>query len=355
MVLWLGEASGVPKATVAKAKQSALSAKPSLPALSAAIRGIIPWKIIEDRLDRGGMHGHKSRARRGASKRTTGTRKLRALGHSPVQKAWRDDRQKANEIMKETFPRQRDFDLVLTQLSESIDQAKSVAPRAWAVTLFPDGFRLNVGQVEVLTAFHDEVRLLVQGANQSIDRKFLRKSPYKVSGDNYIFGGSTEQFRRYRHTLLAAHYDFIHAAGTTKSGNPRAGTPHRASHSSGLADLAKDLVPTIIEERRTIHWVESDELDNLGHGVQFLHDELQREKPEQLRSQYPVAFLEGFNWRGGGSATVRLLGSHPSFITADHWPEIIESVRKAVLAFLSNESEDNWQFRHGPVYVLANA
>jgi hypothetical protein len=277
------------------------------------------------------------------------------IGHSPVQKAWRDDRQKANEILKETFPRQPDFDLVLTQLSESIDQAKSVAPKAWAVTLFPNGFRLNVGQVEVLTAFHNEVRLLVQGANQSIDRKLLEECPYKVSGDNYIFSGSTEQFRRYRHTLLTAHHDFILAAGTTKTGKPRAGTPHRASHSSGLADLAKDLAPISVEKARTIHWVESDELDNLGHGVQFLHDELQREKPDELRSQYPVAFLEGFNWREGGSATVRLLGSRPSFITADHWPEIIESAREAVLAFLSNEGKVNWQFRHGQVYVLANA
>ena len=63
-------------------------------------------------------------------------------------------------------------------------------------------------------------------------------------------------------------------------------------------------------KKRRIHWVvESDELDNLGHDVQFLHDELQREKPAELRSKYPVAFLEGFNWREGSSATVRLLGS----------------------------------------------
>lgn len=51
MVLWLGEASGVPKASVAKAKQAALSSN-SLQAQSAAIRRIISWEMIETRLTR---------------------------------------------------------------------------------------------------------------------------------------------------------------------------------------------------------------------------------------------------------------------------------------------------------------
>jgi len=192
MVLWLAEASGAPRAKVAKAKQAALSAKPHLPTQSAAIRRIIPWEMIEVCLDKRGKYGGKSNTRSEASKKTARTLKLRA--------------------------------------------------------------------------------------------------------------------------------------------NEQAG------------------------KTRRIHWVvESDELDNLGHGVQFLHDKLQREKPDELRSQYPVAFLEGFNWRESISATVRLIGSRPTFITADQWPEIIESTREAVLAFLSNEGEVNWQFRHGPVYVLANA
>jgi hypothetical protein len=54
MVLWLVEASGIPRATVAKAKRVALSAKPTLPTLSAAIRRIIPWEMIEVRLDKRG-------------------------------------------------------------------------------------------------------------------------------------------------------------------------------------------------------------------------------------------------------------------------------------------------------------
>jgi len=50
MVLWLGEASGVSSGLVRKAEQAALHAKPSLSAQAAAIRRVIPWGLIEDRL-----------------------------------------------------------------------------------------------------------------------------------------------------------------------------------------------------------------------------------------------------------------------------------------------------------------
>ena len=104
------------------------------------------------------------------------------------------------------------------------------------------------------------------------------------------------------------------------------------------------------EETRTIHWVKSDELDSLGHGVQFLHDELSGQS-----DRTPVAFLEEYGWREGGPATVRLLGTRPSAITAAHWPEIIESARKAVHVFLSNEANFSESFHHGPIHVLFNA
>ena len=54
---------------------------------------------------------------------------------------------------------------------------------------------------------------------------------------------------------------------------------------------------------RLVRWIESDErLDHRGHGVQFLHDEIQRQ---------PVAFLEEFNWlqNNGGSRGARCIGA----------------------------------------------
>ena len=52
MVLWLGEASGIPSSTVSKAKQAALAAGSVLAAQSAVIRRTVPWTLIEQRLNR---------------------------------------------------------------------------------------------------------------------------------------------------------------------------------------------------------------------------------------------------------------------------------------------------------------
>lgn len=48
MVLWLGEAAGVPMKKVAEAKRAALAAGSHLPTQSAAIRKVIPWEEIEN-------------------------------------------------------------------------------------------------------------------------------------------------------------------------------------------------------------------------------------------------------------------------------------------------------------------
>jgi hypothetical protein len=50
MVLWLGEACGVPKTKVVAAKRAALRAGKTFNAQCGAIRQIIPWEMIEARL-----------------------------------------------------------------------------------------------------------------------------------------------------------------------------------------------------------------------------------------------------------------------------------------------------------------
>ncbi len=50
MILWLAEASGVPKQMVSAAAKAALISGQRLPAKSAAIRKCIPWQIIEAKL-----------------------------------------------------------------------------------------------------------------------------------------------------------------------------------------------------------------------------------------------------------------------------------------------------------------
>jgi hypothetical protein len=53
MVLWLGEACGVPNTKIYYAMQAALRGGPTLNHQVAAIRKVIPWELIEARLNRG--------------------------------------------------------------------------------------------------------------------------------------------------------------------------------------------------------------------------------------------------------------------------------------------------------------
>ena len=157
-------------------------------------------------------------------------------------RTWRDDPAYAAEMLHTIFPNASDYELILAQLADSIREANSVAPNAWAVTLFANGFRLNVGRVEALTAFDGEVRLLLRGrlsAGVKDVRKWLRPAPYRsVAGDNFIFRSTAEQFRACRNMILPPHHLFIALAGTTKAGRPVRGTPFRKFHSPGLVKLA---------------------------------------------------------------------------------------------------------------------
>jgi hypothetical protein len=47
MVLWLGEASGIPVNKVRAAKRAALKADSAFPAQCSAIRNIIPWELVK--------------------------------------------------------------------------------------------------------------------------------------------------------------------------------------------------------------------------------------------------------------------------------------------------------------------
>ena len=50
MVLWLGEGVGVPHDIVEQAAKACLAAGPTLPRQCAAVRKLVPWKMIEERL-----------------------------------------------------------------------------------------------------------------------------------------------------------------------------------------------------------------------------------------------------------------------------------------------------------------
>jgi hypothetical protein len=52
MLLWLGEASGINRTAIGKAKNAALRAKPHFASQCAAIRQILPWSTVEAELNR---------------------------------------------------------------------------------------------------------------------------------------------------------------------------------------------------------------------------------------------------------------------------------------------------------------
>jgi hypothetical protein len=105
-------------------------------------------------------------------------------------------------------------------------------------------------------------------------------------------------------------------------------------------------------ETPEVNWIECDALDQLGHGVQFLHDELKGE-----HDRGPIAFVQGFGWLskwGGSPPTVKLLRKCPPSIAADRWSEITQSTREAVGRFLSDEDNLTRPFRNGPISILIN-
>ena len=144
--------------------------------------------------------------------------------------------------MASAFPSSPGRKLVLSQLADSISWADSVAPQAWAVTLFHDGFRLNVGRVAAFTAFSGEVRLFLYGPGTRRCKELLAcLSPAlhkSVPEGCWVFRGSVTQFKKHCGALRPVHHAFIEAVSSTKSGKPMKGTPYRKFHSPGLISLA---------------------------------------------------------------------------------------------------------------------
>lgn len=153
-------------------------------------------------------------------------------------------------IFLDALPIKAERVLVLRQLLESAAAAEKIAPNAWAVTLFANGFRLNVGQVEALTFFDDVVRVFLHG-DVRLEEKVLRK---KVTPTTYrsvpqpqaVFAGSVPQFAKVREALWPRHCAYLRHAALSPSGKPRKGTPHARFHTEALMQWARRKVGSIV-------------------------------------------------------------------------------------------------------------
>jgi hypothetical protein len=157
----------------------------------------------------------------------------------------RDDPEVAAGIMESLFPRKADRTAILARLLKSCAVADDAAPNAWAVTLFPDYFRLNVGQVEVYVAYAGGFFLNCSAsvAVAPYDSAGFADVHYKsVPLPQCRFRGVARDLRALSTAVEQAHARFICYAAQGPSGKPRAGSPLTKSHSEGLLKYARQLV-----------------------------------------------------------------------------------------------------------------
>jgi len=156
----------------------------------------------------------------------------------------------AEEAMVNALPDPSRRALVLKQLLSSADAAHELAPNAWAVTLFRDGFRLNVGPVEVLVLGNSLVRANFVGTSGSgpfVGAAFTTVNYRSMPQPQCAFVGTVEEFVAIQQSVQAAHRQFIKRAASTASGEPRKGTAFRRSHCEGLIQYARVLALSALQ------------------------------------------------------------------------------------------------------------
>lgn len=142
--------------------------------------------------------------------------------------------------------------VVFAQLLHSAEVAVEVAPAAWAVTLFDDGFRLNVGPVEVLVLSGRTVviNLAVSSGDAAIAGCDVQPAEYKSMPDpqsRYV--ADIEVFARDRERLQPFHEAFVRRAAMTKDGKPRQGSSYASSHAPELMEYAAKVVGSVAPGR----------------------------------------------------------------------------------------------------------
>lgn len=169
---------------------------------------------------------------------------------------------KAKAVMARVLPEPRILERILRQLLMSADAAAGIAPDAWAVTLFNNGFRLNVGQVEVLVLVDGWLRVnLVGSVGEApfVGPEFVTAGYQSVQQPTCAFWGTVESFSEAQAAIQTAHLKFVRQAAMTRSGRPRSGTPFRRSHCEGLVAYARILVNTIVETQESNPWLQQDD------------------------------------------------------------------------------------------------
>lgn len=146
--------------------------------------------------------------------------------------------------LKQLLANPGDLELVLGQLLDSATDANALAPNAWAVSFEPNGepgYRLNVGQLEVLVFYGEGVRVNLLGTPPAVPglKRFLSKTHYKsINGEQWAYVGPVDGFRQFQEDLRANQENFILHAALTKGGQARKGTSFQDTHCPELISYA---------------------------------------------------------------------------------------------------------------------
>lgn len=159
----------------------------------------------------------------------------------------------ARDVVERILPDASDRWTVLDRLNRSSKFAASIAPAVLSVRLGNSGFRINVGQVEVLTFFNDTFRILL-AANKTDERlarlQIVRTTYKSIRGPQCYFVGTVSDYRAAKEQIDSLHEEYIRNAATTINGSPRQGTPFAVHHSEDLITYARKYVSTSAQSQK---------------------------------------------------------------------------------------------------------
>jgi hypothetical protein len=163
----------------------------------------------------------------------------------------RDQRDAAEAVMLRACPDSDTRRFLMARLLRSIEAAERAGPGSWAVTLFANGFRLNVGQVEVFTYLNRLARLFMLGSIPAAAYtvgEILPASFRSMPQPQWAFYGSVGELERLQRQLAPPHEAFVEAAAVTLAGKPRR-CPYARYHSPGLYNYALETAAALVARK----------------------------------------------------------------------------------------------------------
>jgi hypothetical protein len=146
----------------------------------------------------------------------------------------------ARKIIEALLPSVRERVACLQILAESIEQAHSLSPGSWSLTLSEKRVRLNVGRIEVLAIFSNVLHLVLH-------------SKKKTTTYVWVPGSYTEDLRASDVDKQFPLVEWSHRTLVALAANTGRHSPWSFAHSSGTLKYLEGVVGRRIAEPRKLH------------------------------------------------------------------------------------------------------